>query len=74
MAGSIVARQRGCRVKVAGGIVLNGGAHPYAQRAYEGVDLASLSKEVREFEEKADLEYPRFGALVTVSKDGDYNA
>ena len=35
---------------------------------YEGADTATLSKELREFEEKADLDYPRFGPLSSGRK------
>jgi hypothetical protein len=37
---------------------------------FEGVDEVTLSKELREFEEKVDLEYPRFGTL-TADKGAD---
>ena len=36
---------------------------------YEGSDVATLSKELRQFEAKADLDYPRFGALSSTRKD-----
>jgi hypothetical protein len=36
---------------------------------YEGADTASVSRELREFEEKADADYPRFGASGNLKKD-----
>jgi hypothetical protein len=36
---------------------------------YEGADVATLSKELREYEAKADLDYPRFGALSAGRKE-----
>jgi hypothetical protein len=36
---------------------------------FEGADVDALSKELREFEEKIDGEYPRFGSLA--GKDPD---
>lgn len=35
---------------------------------YEGADVASVSKELRTFEEKVDSDYPRFGAPSNLSK------
>ncbi|OOP56479.1 MAG: hypothetical protein AYP45_08995 [Candidatus Brocadia carolinensis] len=37
--------------------------------SYEGADAASISRELREFEEKADADYPRFGASGTLKKE-----
>jgi hypothetical protein len=37
---------------------------------YERSDVAELSKELREFESKAGLDYPRFGALTSARKEG----
>lgn len=36
---------------------------------FEGGDAATISKELREFEEKFDADYPRFGALSGGKKD-----
>lgn len=36
---------------------------------FEGADVSVLSKELREFEHKADLDYPRFGSISFKSDD-----
>lgn len=37
--------------------------------SYEGADAASISRELREFEEKADADYPRFGVSGNLKKE-----
>jgi hypothetical protein len=36
---------------------------------FEGADVAALSKELREFEQTADHDYPRFGSLGSTKSD-----
>lgn len=36
---------------------------------FEGADVSALSKELREFEHKADLDYPRFGSMSFAKSD-----
>ena len=39
------------------------------QMRYEGAGAAAISKELREFEEKIDDDYPRFGSPINVGID-----